>query len=97
MTNTMSGAQRQATSRAKKKSAGFVRLTLRFDSGTAARLRRMAKFNETTQSQVIKAALILFGNKQLLEDVQAWAAERKAKADQRREAPGARSGAGDSK
>lgn len=97
MTNTLSGAQRQAASRAKKKSAGFVRLTLRFDSETAARLRRVAKSNETTQAQVVKAALILFDNKQLLKDVQAWAAERKSKAAQKLPATRSSSATGISK
>ena len=79
MNNTLSGSQRQAASRAKKKSAGYVRLTLRFDSKTAARLRRIAKSNGTTQPQVIEAALVLFDNKHLLKEVKARAAERKAK------------------
>lgn len=87
MNNTLSGAQRQAASRAQKKSAGFVRLTLRFDSKTAARLRRMAKSHETTQAHVIEAALVLFDNKQLLKDIKAWTAERKAIEFQGRPAP----------
>lgn len=97
MNNTLSGAQRQAVSRAKKKSAGYVRLTLRFDSKTAARLRRLAKSNATTQAQVIEAALVLFDNKQLLKDIQAWGAERKSKATRGCPAPRCGSGTGDSK
>ena len=98
MNYTPTSAYRQAASRAKKKSAGFVRLTLRFDSKTASRLRRMAKSNETTQALVIEAALALFDNKPLLKDVQVWAAERKkSKADQVRPAPCCSSGKGDPK
>lgn len=87
MNNTLTSAQRQAASRAKKKSAGFVRLTLRFDSKTAARLRRIAKSHQTTQAHVIEAALVLFDNQQLLKDIKAWTAERKAKEFQGRSAP----------
>lgn len=94
MNNTLSGAQRQAASRAKKKSAGFARLTLRFDGKTVARLRRIAKSNETTQAQVIEAALLLFDNQQLLKDIKAWTAERKAKEFQGRPAPGGNLGLG---
>lgn len=79
MNNTLSGAQRQSASRAKKISAGYVRLTLRFNGKTAARLRRMAKSNETTQAHVVEAALVLLDNQQLLKDIKAWTAERKAK------------------
>jgi len=97
MNNTLSNAQRQAASRAKKKSAGYVRLTLRFDSKTAARLRRMAKSNATTQAQIIEVALGLFDNKQLLKDIQAWGVERKAKAARECPAPRCSSGASNSK
>lgn len=85
--NRLSGPQRQAASRAKKKSAGFVRLTLRFDSKTASRLRRMAKSNNTTQANIVEAALVLLDNKQLLRDLQAWAAERKSNVARARSSP----------
>lgn len=94
MNSSSSGAQRQAASRAKKKSAGFVRLTLRFDSKTAARLRRMAKSNETTQAHVIAVALVLFDNQQLLKEIKAWTAERKAVEFQARPVPGEKVGLG---
>lgn len=81
MTNTPPAARRQAASRAKKKAAGFVRLTLSFDGKTVARLRRLAKGDGTTQARVIEAALALVDNKQLLKDIQAWAAERAAKTE----------------
>jgi hypothetical protein len=94
MNNTLSASQRQAASRAKKKSAGYVRLTLRFDSKTASRLRRIAKSNETTQAQVIEVALVLLDNKQLLREVRAWAAARRSHYAQGCPAPssGAREG-----
>lgn len=79
MNSILSGAQRQAASRARKKSAGYVRVTLRFDSKTADRLRRIARSNETTQANVIAAALVLFDNQQLLREIKAWTAERTAK------------------
>ena len=69
-------AQRQAACRAKKKSEGFVSVTLRLDARTTARLRRLAKTDGTTQACVIAAALALVDNKPLLDDVLAWAAER---------------------
>lgn len=94
MNNTLSGAQRQAASRAKKKSGGYIRLTLRFNGKTVARLRRIAKSNETTQAQVVEAALALLDNKQLLKDVQAWAADRNAKAAGNLPAPDGNAGLG---
>ena len=54
MANISSSAQRQAVSRAKKKAAGFVRFTLRFDARTAARLRRLARSDGTTQARVVE-------------------------------------------
>lgn len=73
-------SERQATSRAKKKAAGFVRTTLRLDSKTIARLRRLAKRDGVPQAKIIEAALLLFESKELLKDVQAWAAaQREAK------------------
>ena len=78
--STTPPAQRQTASRAKKKASGFVRLTLRFDSETASRLRRLAKRNGTPQAMVVAAALALVDNPQLVRDVQAWAAARAAKA-----------------
>lgn len=94
MNNTLSDAQRQAASRAKKKSAGYIRITLRFNSKTVARLRRIAKSNETTQAQVVEVALALFDNKQLLKNVQAWAADRSAMGVPERPKSDASSGSG---
>lgn len=71
-------AERQAASRTRKKGDGFVRTTLRLDAKTIARLRRLAKRDDCPQATVIAAALVLVDNRQLLQDVKAWAAERQA-------------------
>lgn len=77
MKNTASTpAQRQAACRANKKAAGFVSVTLRLDAETTARLRRLAKADDTTQACVIAAALALVDNKPLLKQVLTWTAER---------------------
>lgn len=56
---TTTPAERQAASRAKKKTEGFVRTTLRLDPKSIARLRRLAKQDKTTQAKVIQVALLL--------------------------------------
>ncbi|MGY4478621.1 hypothetical protein [Bradyrhizobium sp. USDA 3364] len=76
--STTSPAQRQAASRARKKAAGFTRITLRFDAETAARLRRLTKRDGSPQATVVAAALALFDDKKLLADIMAWAAAQRA-------------------
>lgn len=56
---TTTPAERQASSRAQKKAAGFVRTTLRLDQKSIVRLRRLAKQHATTQAKVIELALLL--------------------------------------
>ena len=71
-------AQRQAASRAKKKAAGFTRITIRLDAQTTARLRRLAKRDGTPQAAAIAAGLYLLENKELMRDVREWVATQRA-------------------
>jgi len=70
-------SERQAASRSKKKAAGFVRTTLRLDSKTIVRLRRLARREGVPQAKIIEAALLLFENKEVLKEVQAWVAAKR--------------------
>lgn len=74
---TKTPSERQADSRTKKKAAGFVRTTLRLDGKTIARLRRLATRNGVPQTKIIEAALLLFENKEVLKEIQAWAAAKR--------------------
>ncbi len=73
-----SPARRQAASRARFKAEGFARITLRLDSKTTARLRRLAKQQGATQAGVVAMALQLLDSPGLVRDIRAWAAARKA-------------------
>lgn len=74
---TKTPSERQAASRTKKKATGFVRTTLTLDGKTIVRLRRLAKREGVQQARIVEAALLLFENKEVLKEIQAWAAAKR--------------------
>jgi hypothetical protein len=70
--------QRQAVSRARKKADGFTRLTIQFTRESVALLRRLSKRNKSTQAATIALALHLLGNQELLNELRARVAAKRA-------------------